>query len=492
MPGPGFSCLWWTSFASMDTLFTFPGVWTAYAIMNGDLIATESVTVTTTPVFNQPPDSTLAHDVIYGPAPLTVNMKLSVTGDNEGDAVDATWHIPTVGEIALNSGNFPGSAGVDSQTFTFDTPGEYQVYVEVNDDWTRYGSGGSAAGPGFRTLYRRVVRVTSVSDDITTFADTSGDGVPDLAGFVGAYSKKPKIAIYSGANGNVDSKIYYFTTNWRGIAIGTVKNADQDVNADDPAVAMLADSKTSGKISVQIRRLDTGASLGKIAFLNSKWRAIDVAVIDDTNGDGDTDDTSIAVLAQNKVNGKIRVQIRSLGSGALVNNIDFLNESWTAIAIAVVDRSAQVPMGGLPPLIGLLAENNVNGKRYLQSRLVSTGALDGNIKVFNSNWNLRDVSVLYDVDGPGPDTDSAWQVLATRQSDGLLRVQTRLTSDGSLDSNVDILNSNWDGIRLDSALDMNSNAWEEFAVSARKRSDDTRRIQIKDYGTGSATLNIYP
>ena len=439
--GPGFSCLNWASFASMETLFTFPGVWTVYAIMNGNLIATESVTVTTSPAFNQPPDSTLTHDIIYGPAPLTVTMTLSVTGDNEGDAVDATWHIPTVGEVALDSGDFGGSTGKHSQTFTFDTPGEYEIYVEVNDDWDRYGDAGigNDAGPGFRTLYRRVVRVTKVSDDITTFSDVTGDAVPDLAGFVGGHNGKPQINIFSGSNGSVHLNIRYLSNKWRGIAIGTVRDANQDGTADDPAVALLADHDVSGKIIVETRRLDTGASLGKIVFRNANWRAIDVVVIDDTDGDGNTNDTSIAVLAQHRLTGKIVVEIKSLGGGALVRNIIILNDKWSAVAAAVVDRSAQVPMGNISPLIGVLAVHRSNGKRFLESRLVSTGALDRKIKFLGSKWTVKDVTVLHDVNGDGATTDPAWQVLAIRDSDDLVRVRTRLASDGSLDSSVKIL-----------------------------------------------------
>ena len=490
--GPGGSCLFWASFADMETVHTFPGIWTVYAIMNGNLIATESVTVTTSPVFNEAPDSALAYDVIYGPAPLTVKMTLAVTGDNEGDAVDATWHIPGVGEIPLNSGDFPGSAGEDSQTFTFETPGDYEVYVEVNDDWTRYGSGGNAAGPGFRTLYRRVVQVTSVADDITAFEDVTGDTVPDLAGFVGGHNTKPQVAVYSGANGNVVSTTPFVTNKWRGIALGSVRDANQDGTTNDPAIALLANHEIDDRIVVETRRADNGNSLGIIFFLNFRWRPVDIAVIDDTNGDGITDDTSIAVLAQRIADGRILVQIRSLGSGALVANLGFLNLKWSPVGFAVVDRTAQSPMGNISPLIGVLAENRSNGKRFLQSKLVSTGVLDQNIPFFNSKWTLRDVTVLHDTNGDGADTDPAWQVLAMRESDEVIQIETRLASNGATDSNATVLNANWDARRLDSALSIGGGQSDDIAVSLRNRSNATRLTHIKDYGTNATVINIYP
>ena len=102
-------------------------------------VTSESVNVIANPVYNEPPESTLQADVIYGPAPLNVSMTLDVTGDKEGDDVNASWHIEGIGQTKLDSGNFPLSVGDDTQTFTFDKPGEYEVYVVVNDDWERYG-----------------------------------------------------------------------------------------------------------------------------------------------------------------------------------------------------------------------------------------------------------------------------------------------------------------------------------------------------------------
>jgi hypothetical protein len=483
----GGTCGLWTSFTSVEGIFTFPGVWTVYLIYNGALAATESVTVTTSPEYNQAPDSTFTQDVIYGPAPLTVDMKLSVTGDNEGDDVDATWHIPTVGQIILDSGNFGGSAGTHYQTVTFDTPGVYEIYVEVNDSWGRYNPGtGAEAGPGFRTLYRRVVNVTKVSDDVTTFMDVTGDAIPDLAALTGGPSSKPKLRVFSGGDGSVHSTVGYLTGKWRDIAIATVRDANQNGNANDPAVALLADHDVSNKIIVETRRLDTGAKIGKTAFKTPKWRAIDVVVIDDTNGDGNTDDTSIAVLLQHRTNGKISLQIRMLGTGTLLKDIDLLSNKWIAIAAAVVNRAGQ------SPLIGVLAEHRTNGKRQVQSLLVSTGAVDRNIKFFNSDATVKDVTAIHDLDGAGPNNDPGWQVLAIINSNKSIKVQTRRVDNGSLDSTVSILSSTWEGLRLDSALDMNGNNSHELAVSTMKRSSGKRRIHVKDFQSGDVIQDIYP
>ena len=55
-----------------------------------------------------------------------------------------------------------------------------------------------------------------------------------------------------------------------------------------------------------------------------------------------------------------------------------------------------------------------------------------------------------------------------------------------------ILNANWEGFRLDSALDIDGNSDQEMAFSAIRRSDSVRRIHVKDFASGSTTVNIAP
>ena len=483
----GGTCGYWSSFTRAEGIFTFPGVWTVYLIYNGALAATETVEVTTNPVYNLAPDSTYTQDVIYGTAPLTVDMNLSVTGDNEGDDVTASWHIPTVGQIELDSGNFPGSAGTDSRTVTFNQPGEYEIYATVNDSWTRYNPGpGAQAGAGFRELYRRVVKVTKVSEDVTSFTDVTGDSIPDLAAFTGGPNSRPKIKVYSGADGSVFDTVKFLTGKWRDIAMATVRNANQNNNPNDPAVALLADHDDTNKIIVETRRLDTGARIGKTGYKSAAWRAIDVAVIDDTDGDGVTNDTSIAVLLQHRTNGKISMQVKMLGTGTLVANINFFNSNWKPIAAAVINRAGQ------SPLIGVLAEHRTNGKRQVQSRFLNTGALNRNVRFFNSGATVKDVTATHDLNGDGTADDPAWQVLAVIGSNNSIKVQTRRASNGSLVSTVSILSSTWEGLRLDSSVDMNANMSHEFVAATRKRSNDKRRVQVKDYQTKQVILNVFP
>lgn len=328
--------------------------------------------------------------------------------------------------------------------------------------------------------------------NITTIADITGDSIPDLAGFADTGSGKPGIDIYSGATGDWQATYEYANDQWQGFALGTVSDADQNGNADDPAIAMLIVNKTTDKIRVETRRSNTGTFLSSIQFLNENWRVIDVVVVDDTNGDGNTNDTAIGVLAERISDGRIQLQLRDLVSGALVSNVVYLTPRWTPIAAAVVDRSAMAPAGTLPPLIGVIAEKPEDGRRVLQSRVADTGIFDRNVKFLGSSWDYLDVSVNHDANGDGANDDPIWQVLATRASDRVIRVQSRDVSDGKFDSNIVILNSNWEGMRLDTAPDIDGNAARELVISATRRADDVKRIHVKDFASRNTTINVAP
>ena len=162
----------------------------------------------------------------------------------------------------------------------------------------------------------------------------------------------------------------------------------------------------------------------------------------------------------------------------------YLTPKWRAIAAAVVDRVAQVP------LVGVLADNFSSGKRRIESRLVSTGAFVSKVNVLDSAWTVNDLTVNHDENSDTVESDPAWQVVAVRESDRLVRVATHLVSTGAEVSRTLVLNDNWEGLRIDSSLDMNSNDSRDQLISMRRRSDDLRRIHIKDYDTAATIRNI--
>jgi len=176
------SCTQGVGLVRSEWLKTYPGVWTAYAIVNGGVAAEIPIEVSTQPQWNRPPEATLSVSPEAGEAPLRVQLALQVTGDPEGDAVSVIWNLPGQGADRVD---LYASTGTVERTLTLDGPGEYELFVQVVDDATRYGTAGSGteAGRGFRRLFRRVVRVDppSVTDrDGDALADAS-DNCPDLS-----------------------------------------------------------------------------------------------------------------------------------------------------------------------------------------------------------------------------------------------------------------------------------------------------------------------
>ena len=171
---PSGFCLNYFAGIRTEVLETYPGLWKYHVVFNGDLVETHGLDVQyTLPVINQPPDTTLEFDVTAGESPLTVTATLTINGDNEGHNVDATWHIPTIGEIDVD---FSGSMGQDVRQFTFTVDGDYEVYVEVSDDGSRYDNPGTGAdaGGGFQLLYRQIISVGPLAEP-----DADEDGIPD-------------------------------------------------------------------------------------------------------------------------------------------------------------------------------------------------------------------------------------------------------------------------------------------------------------------------
>jgi hypothetical protein len=323
--------------------------------------------------------------------------------------------------------------------------------------------------------------------DISGVVDVSGDGVPDIAEL--QMTGQPRVRYFSGASRTKIKTVTYLGPAWSSVAVATVADSNADGVDNDPSLAVLAEKPLEHKYVVEVRRADDGSLINKVFFLNAAWDIVDVAVIDDKNGDGVTGDTAIAVLAVNPnkpFDEQIRVQVRRLSDDKLLANWHFLNGNWTALALEAVSR-----LGG-SPLLAVLANKATTGANVIQARRLSDGNIQRDTSFFDTSWLARDVAILTDSDGNGNKNDPAYLVLASHPETGRNKVQARRVGDGERLRNITMLGANWEGKRVTGSGDISGNLFEELGVLAEKSTDGTIAIQLKDFDDRTTTATIFP
>lgn len=273
------------------------------------------------------------------------------------------------------------------------------------------------------------------------------------------------------------------------MAAATVVDANADGVANDPAVAVLGNKSSVGKHTVEVRRADNGALINKVDFLGPSWIVLDVAIIDDKNGDGVTGDTLIAVLGYGPTKAfdkQIKVQVKRLSDGVLIANWFFFNGNWVPLALEAVNRLGQTP------LLAVLATKPATGAIVVQARKLSNGAKQRDTSFFNANKLARDVAILLDSNGDGTANDPAYLILANDISTGKNKVQARRVSDGQRLKNITMVGANWEAKRVTGTDDISGNRFGEVGALAKKRTDGKVTIQLKDFDDRTITPTILP
>ena len=176
--------------------------------------------------------------------------------------------------------------------------------------------------------------------DLAGVVDVTGDAVPDFARLIPI--PQPSVECYSGLDGSLVMTQDFLNDEYWGVAMATVADSNADGVANDPALAVLGHRARDKNHKVQVRRLDDNSVVNAIEFLGPNWDVIDVAVIDDLNGDGVPGDAAIAVLAFNaaasRAYQKTIVQVRRLSNKKLVAQRNYLNGAWRPVAIEAINR----------------------------------------------------------------------------------------------------------------------------------------------------------
>lgn len=325
--------------------------------------------------------------------------------------------------------------------------------------------------------------------DVTEAGDTAGVGSIGL--MVTDVTSGAGVDVINAATGLGLSTIEYFDTAsaaWTPIAIDTVRDGNGDGTSGDVAISMLAQSAATGQIVVQTRLVSDGSKVGagQLAFFNSTgWAPIDVAVVNDVNGDLTSGDAAIAVLAQSTVDGRYEVRAKLLSNGTQIFNERYFTPAWTATAV-----EAFTAPGAGDSRISVMA-TDAGGATVARTRQVSDGASNGQIFGFGSEITPADLGAIADGNSDGALGDPALIFYGQRVSSGNTVARSRDAATGAHIKTKELLGAGFTPDAVTTILDASGNGFEDIAGSATD-GGSTLNIKVRDYKSNSSVADILP
>ena len=323
--------------------------------------------------------------------------------------------------------------------------------------------------------------------DVTEAFESNSAG--DVAVLVQGEATGAAVNVYDGASGAFLTSMDFFSWAWQPVAIDTIRDFNEDGTADDPGIAMLAFRPQTGEIRVDLRKVSTNRLKRSISYFGSSWTPIDVAVVNDLNGDGTTGDIGVAVLAYRPSDGRTEVRMVDLASNGNTPSFrkKYFNADWLPIAL-----EGYVGPGGGDSLLSVMAFNESNGKTVTQTRSAVLGSRVGsNIFVFGGTYDALDMSVAADGNGDGTANDPALVFYGEKIG---VRIVARLRDVATRSFLRDVLMFA-DGNapeRISTLTDASGNDIVEIGATARLDRNDRLELKLRDYDTGDRTSRVFP
>jgi len=139
-------------FGNSGFLKNKPGIWKKFVLIDGLVLYSAELNVNVSMDRNLLPEGSLAINRIDN---YTFDIQLS-TNDQEGDSISSVWHIPFSGK----------KDNTNEQVISFENPGIYDLFIEVNDNFQRYDN----SGTGHQTLLHEYL-VVPANEQIPTYFD---------------------------------------------------------------------------------------------------------------------------------------------------------------------------------------------------------------------------------------------------------------------------------------------------------------------------------
>ncbi len=180
---------------------------------------------------------------------------------------------------------------------------------------------------------------------------------------------------------------------WEVIDLAVIDDLNADGVLDDPAVAVLARLAGSGKILVQIIRLSDGAVIANQRFLNRLWEPLAIAAVLRPGMA-----PLLGILAVLPGSKKLIIESRVVSDGTLHGHIRPLNRFWDGLDLAALDDLNGDGELSDPAWL-VLARNPGSGSNVVQTLRVSDGVVIGNAFVLNRLWEPVRLATSADLDG---------------------------------------------------------------------------------------------
>jgi len=281
----------YTSFTRAKRMKSYPGDWKLYVIeitnpASPATLLEMTIPVETTVSRNMPPSATL--DVTAGSGNRSAVFSLKIN-DAENDDVSITWNIPGLRQDADGDGyydtgitdyNVPN--GSKSRAITFPSTGKYSIFIEVNDNGSRYdrdetASGYSYAGKGFQTLLRvdLTLPVTPFNVVVTSsYKDPAFEKIEDANSEVVPEIPQQSLSRITRTDGTAtDSTISIGASSDGGETTDTTFTVDDDVTLTAKIYPDSGDVGEEGELYVVMRSTIDGKKTFSALNEDGNWEA---------------------------------------------------------------------------------------------------------------------------------------------------------------------------------------------------------------------------
>jgi hypothetical protein len=295
----------------------------------------------------------------------------------------------------------------------------------------------------------------------------------------------PYVTTFSGGDESAAplGRFTMFNSKWTAISSVGIPDGNADGVANDPAIAALGQSNVTGQIKVQVRDAVSGALITKIGFLSSEWTALSLAVMDDANGDGISDDPALAVVARKNDLSRNVLAVRSMTDGSLLGKWSAHKPTWNitaAVGAQQADGQALVAMVGTDPARGI---------SRIEYRRISDGGKFSTF-VFGTEATVKDMVFTNDSNHDGISDDPAVGVLAIN-ANATGRMRFRSVADGTIVKEFQMVGSEWHPRKAAAMGDISQNGVPEI-ISLAEDDDSQALIKVRDYASTDTLMNIWP